>query len=97
MKGLSIINLGLITVLAIAGMDIRSDNIIKYEALLQIMAEYELKVEEKTPLIKFYTIPGYNCDTTEWKGHCSNLNMSQAEYDKKNSNLFNVTHTTKGN
>ena len=41
--------------------------------------------------IKFYTIPGYACDTTEWPGLCSNLGIDQAEYDKKNSHLFKVT------
>ena len=82
MKGLSIINLGLITVIAIAGMDIRSEYKIKHEALLQIMAEYELKAEAKTPLIKFYTIPGYDCETDIIEGHCTKWDITQAEYDK---------------
>jgi len=44
------------------------------------------------PKIKFYTIPGYNCDTGIIPGHCTNKwELSQAEYDKKNSHLFKVT------
>lgn len=44
------------------------------------------------PKIKFYTIPGYNCDTSNIPGHCSNnWELTQAEYDKKNSHLFKVT------
>jgi len=44
------------------------------------------------PKIKFYTIPGYNCDTSNIPGHCTNnWELTQAEYDKKNSHLFKVT------
>ena len=89
--GLLIITIGLLTCIVIMafGDSIRTADIESLEVRLDA-AELALAAKIPEP-IKFYTIPGYACDTTEWKGHCSNLNMSQAEYDKKNSHLFNVT------
>ena len=48
-------------------------------------AELTKKLKAKTPaLIKFYTIPGYACDTSNIPGHCTNMwSITQAEYDKK--------------
>jgi len=91
MKGLHIISFGLIFLLMFGAMKNHDKFRAKLEAMEQIMAEYELKVEAKTPLIKFYTIPGYNCDTSNWPGLCSNLGMDQKEYELKNSHLFKVT------
>lgn len=39
-------------------------------------------------LIKFYTIPGYDCETGPIPGHCTKWNITQAAYDK---DFFNVT------
>ncbi len=47
-----------------------------------ITCDWDYKTRTKPKLIKFYTIPGYNCDTGIIPGHCSNLNITQAEYDK---------------
>ena len=44
--------------------------------------------KSKPELIKF---PGYDCDDSEIKGHCTKWNITQAEYDKKNAHLFKVT------
>jgi len=62
------------------------------EVNLQI-DKHELALAAKIPAkIKFYTIPGYNCDTSNIPGHCTNKwELTQAEYDKKNSHLFKVT------
>ena len=53
------------------------------------IAALELALAAKIPEpIKFYTIPGYDCDDSEIKGHCTKWNITQAEYDK---NFFKVT------
>ncbi len=58
----------------------------------------ELSLAAKIPEpIKFYRILGYSCNTESIPGHCSNLNITQAEYDKKNAHLFNVTDNQEGN
>ena len=64
---------------------------VKYMYKGGLSCDWDYKTRVKPKLIKFYTIPGYSCDTTEIPGHCSNLNITQAEYDKKNSHLFKVT------
>lgn len=48
------------------------------------IAELTEQLKAKTPaLIKFYTIPGYACDTSNIPGHCTNMwSITQAEYDK---------------
>lgn len=57
------------------------------------IAGLKTQLSAKIPAkIKFYTIPGYNCDTSEIPGYCSNMYpVTQAECDKKNSHLFKVT------
>ena len=54
------------------------------------IAELKTQLSAKIPAkIKFYTIPGYKCDTSEIPGYCSNMYpVTQAEYDK---NFFKVT------
>ena len=50
----------------------------------------ELTLAAKIPEpIKFYTIPGYDCETDVIPGHCTKWNITQAEYDKNNAHLFN--------
>jgi len=84
MKGLPLITLGLVALNLLMGLHVHNGFRSKFEAMEQIMAEYELKVEAKAPLIKFYTIPGYACDTSNIPGHCTNMwSITQAEYDKK--------------
>ena len=46
--------------------------------------KHELALAAKIPAkIKFYTVPGYACDTSEIPGHCTNMwSLTQAAYDK---------------
>ncbi len=107
MKGLSIINTGMIVLLTVGavgnhgmvGFNFNAEASETTELTLEDrIAALELALAAKIPEpIKFYTIPGYACDTTEWPGLCSNLGIDQAEYDKKNSHLFKVTDNQKGN
>jgi len=52
-------------------------------ALEDRIAAVELAPKAETlALIKFYTVPGYDCDTSEIAGHCTKWNITQAAYDK---------------
>jgi len=56
------------------------------------IAELKTQLSAKIPAkIKFYTVIGYDCNTSVIPGHCIKQDISQAEYDKKNSHLFKVT------
>ena len=56
------------------------------------IAELKKQLSAKIPEpIKFYTIPGYDCNTAVIPKHCIKQNITQAEYDEKNAPLFNVT------
>ena len=85
---LLMITIGLLTCIVIMafGNSIRTADIAALESRLDA-AELGLAAKIPEP-IKFYTIPGYACDTTEWPGLCSNLGMDQKEYELKNSHLF---------
>ena len=98
MKELPVINFVLIIGLG-AFMGLHGDWMTEmHEATQKRIDKNQLALAAKIPEpIKFYTIPGYACDTTEWPGLCSNLGIDQAEYDKKNAHLFKVTSNQKGN
>ena len=85
MKGLHIITLGLLAVVTVGTMKENGDFRDQFEDMDLRMAEYELEVEAKEPLIKF---PGYDCDDSIIKGHCTKWDITQAEYDKNNAHLF---------
>jgi len=61
----------------------------KFTALESRLDAAELALAAKVqPKIKFYTIPGYDCDVSEIKGYCTKYSMWQSEYDK---DFFKVT------
>ena len=93
MKGTPITIIGLILVSMILNIKVNSINKDKFIALELKIAKNKTSLDAKIPAkIKFYTIPGYNCDTSNIPGYCSNMYpVTQAEYDKKNSHLFKIT------
>ena len=48
------------------------------------ISELKTQLSTKIPAkIKFYTVPGYACDTSIIPGHCTNMwSITQAAYDK---------------
>ena len=49
----------------------------------QRISDNELALAAKIPAkIKFYTVPGYDCETGPIPGHCTKWNITQAAYDK---------------
>ena len=84
MKGLHIISFGLIFLVMFGTTKIHQESKDRDAAIDQRIASLELALAAKTPkLIKFYTIPGYACDTSNIPGHCTNMwNITQAAYDK---------------
>lgn len=83
MKGLHIITIGLIFLVMFGVTKVHQESKDRDTALDQRIADLELALAAKTPkLIKFYTIPGYDCETSEIAGHCTKWNITQAAYDK---------------
>lgn len=81
--GLLIITIGLLSAIVTMafGNSIRTADIAALELRLD---KVELALAAKIPAkIKFYTVPGYACDTSEIPGHCTNMwSLTQAAYDK---------------
>lgn len=84
MKGLHIISLGMIILIMFAVTSVNKESENRDAALEDRIAAVELALAAKIPAkIKFYTVPGYACDTSEIPGHCTNMwNITQAAYDK---------------
>jgi len=91
MKGLSIIAIGLVVVSFFLNMQTHAGLKNRLSVVETNLAAYKVALKAKPALIKFYTVRGYDCNTSVIPGHCIKQDISQAEYDKKNSHLFKVT------